>query len=85
MSEKFLLIHFVKTSKRRFEILKILLKGSAMQKEIQNKMNIHRSNLSVLLSAMEKKGLIENKTPGVYRSPIYAITDLGREILRKIK
>jgi predicted transcriptional regulator len=72
---------FVIASKMRVKVLKALEKKPLRPKEITDKIKDWQPYVSKTLFQLEKKELVECLTPDKKAWRVYAITDLGKEVL----
>lgn len=73
---------FVISSKRRLDILKSLNNKPLRPFEIAKKTKYKAPNVSNVLFQLEKEGLVECLTPDKSSWRVYAITQLGKEVLK---
>ncbi|MFW9882661.1 MAG: ArsR family transcriptional regulator [Candidatus Thorarchaeota archaeon] len=73
---------FVFSSKRRERILQGLKKKPLRPFEIARKLKYKAPNVSKTLFQLEKHNLIECITPNKCSWRLYAITDLGKQVLK---
>lgn len=76
---------FVISSKRREKVLVSLEKKPLRPFEIARLTNYKAPNVSVTLFQLEKENLVECLTPEKTSWRIYALTDLGEQVLKQIK
>lgn len=81
----FRLVGFLKASKHRIDILALLENEIVTPTEISNKLNIHRSQVSRLLSELVERRLIEVSTPNLRKGKVYSLTEKGKEYLTIMK
>lgn len=77
------LISFIASSKRRFEILKILNDKSISQPEIKKITGMYKAHVSRALKELSDKKLIICKNPEDNSFKFYEITNLGKDIYRE--
>jgi len=75
---------FIITSKRRLDVLKSLRNKPLRPFEIARKTGYKAPNVSRTLFDLERKKLVECITPDKASWRVYAITDLGKEVLKKM-
>ncbi|WP_295620706.1 winged helix-turn-helix domain-containing protein [uncultured Methanobrevibacter sp.] len=83
-SEK-IIIEFVKLSKNREKVLKALENETLKPTDISKKTDIHRNNVSRILSQLREKDLVRLLNPENKRGRLYELTDYGQEILNLMK
>ena len=83
-SEK-IIIEFVKLSKNREKVLKALENETLKPTDISKKTDIHRNNVSRILSQLREKDLVRLLNPENKRGRLYELTDYGQEILTLMK
>lgn len=79
------LISFVARSRRRIEILKLLIKEEKSQPEIMKLTHMYKAHTSRTIKELVSKKLIICKNPEDREYKFYKITSLGRRILEKTK
>jgi len=84
MGDKWELIGKIKSSEWRSKVLKILKENMKTPSELSEEANISSSHISEVIKDLEKMKLIECKNPNLRKGKIYAITKLGKEILKGI-
>lgn len=75
------LISFLKSSKFRYDILKLMEKNILTPSEISKNANIRFSYVSKLLNELVDKKLVVCMNTESKRARLYKITDLGKNIL----
>ena len=75
---------FVKASKNRIKILKVLSKCKYTPTQLAKKTKIQTPNISKYLKELESRGIIECTTGGLKKGKLYEITDKGCKILKEI-
>ena len=75
---------FIVASKRRNDVLKSLKDKPLRPFEIARKTGYKAPNVSRTLFDLERKKLVECITPDKASWRVYAITDLGKEVLKKM-
>lgn len=83
-SEK-IIIEFIRLSKNREAILKALQGETLKPTDISKKTNIHRNNVSRILSQLREKELVRLLNPENKRGRLYELTGYGEEILNLMK
>lgn len=78
------LIGFVIASKRRMRILRGLAKKPKRPMELVRKLKYYKADVSRELSKLEKKELVKCLTPERKAWRVFMITDLGKEVLKKL-
>lgn len=73
---------FVISSKRRHNTLKELSKEALRPIELSKKTKYEPANISRTLFQLEKNKLVECITPNKKTWRVYAITELGRQVLK---
>lgn len=74
------------SSKVKEQILTVLHRNPPLrQTEIVKKAKQKQQNVSVILNKLEKEGLAECLTPDKKAWKVYAITDLGKEVIEYLK
>ncbi len=76
------LFGFITTSKTRKEVLVALRLKPKSPKEILEEIKRNRAGISKALYQLEKKKLVRCLTPNKKSRNIYAITDLGKQVLK---
>lgn len=71
---------FIKASRHRLMVLKLLSQSTYTPKELSVKLNTHLSEVTRTLSGLEEKGLVACLTPNLQKGRIYSLTGKGREI-----
>ena len=75
------LVSFVRRSKIKGKILKLLLSEPMTPVDIKKALNVHRESVSRALLDMEKKGLVRCITPEEHNFRYYEVTPKGKELL----
>lgn len=83
-SEK-ITVEFIKLSKNREKVLRALDGETLKPTDISKKTNIHRNNVSQILSQLREKELVRLLNPENKRGRLYELTEYGEEILKLIK
>ncbi len=78
------LVAFVMKSEKRKKILELLEKPKT-PKMLSKILNTSLPNISMKLRALEKVGLVECINPQDPKGKIYKLTEVGKEVLKKIK
>lgn len=78
-------ISFIARSKRRQEILKILIEKEKTTPEIMKITKMYKSHTSRTIKELLEKKLIICKNPKDRVFKFYKITDLGKKILKETK
>jgi len=78
------LVSFVLASEMRFKILIRLNNKVHTPTELKKNFDVPISRVSAVLKDLLEKELIENLTPERRKSKMYAITELGKEVLNEI-
>ncbi len=79
------LLGFIKASKHRSSILKLLEDDIFTPTEISNKLNIQLSLVSKYLAELADKELVKVLNPDSRKGKIYSLTDEGKLYLDVIK
>lgn len=79
------LVGFVKASKYIKKVLLALEEGNKTPKEIKNELGFYLSHISQTLKDLMEKNLIVCLTPMLSKGRIYALTELGYEVVKEIK
>lgn len=79
------LLGFIKASKHRGSILKLLEDDILTPTEISNKLNIQLSLVSKYLAELADKELVKVLNPDSRKGKIYSLTDEGKLYLDVIK
>lgn len=82
--EIFEILGYVKISPYRTNTLKSLGDDLKMPSEIAKENNIKTSQVSTALSDLKKKDLVICVNEEVRKGRLYKITDLGKEIIKKL-
>ena len=77
-------IGFVKASKYRWEIIRLLASQLLTPTEISSELDIHKSQVSRYLSELADHGLVKTMTPNLRKGRMYALTDKGKKCLKAI-
>lgn len=75
---------YVNSSKHRKRVVRSLSKSEKTPKEISVETNIYISHVSAVLKDLSQKDVVVCLSPNLRRGRIYALTDEGREIAKKI-
>lgn len=78
------LLGFIKASKYRKRIMRVLEKKMLTTTEISNKLRAHRSQISRSLAELTAKGVVEILTPDLKKGRVYALTELGKKCLNNL-
>lgn len=84
MANKWELIGKVKSSDWRFRVLLALKESVKTPSELSKEVKISYSHISDLLNELGEMKLIACKTPNLRKGKIYAITKLGKDVLKEI-
>ena len=76
---------FLVSSLRRLNVLKALKNKPLRPFEIAKKIKYKAPNVSKTLFQLEKHNLVECITPNKSSWRVYAITDLGKQVLKLLK
>lgn len=79
------LISSVARSRRKQEILELLIEGEKSQVEVMRKTKMYKSHTSRALKELLEKNLIMCKNPDDRVFRFYKITKKGKDILKKVK
>jgi predicted transcriptional regulator len=79
------LLGFIKASKHREEIVKILGEEILTPTEISRALDLHTSQVSRNLAELVEKGLARILTPNLRKGKVYTLTDVGKECLDVLK
>lgn len=79
------LLGFIKASKNRVSIIRLLGEDILTPKEISKTLNIHTSQISRYLSELMKKELVKVLTPNLRKGRIYTLTKNGKRYLNALK
>lgn len=79
------LLGFIKASKHREEIVKILGEEILTPTEISQALDLHTSQVSRNLAELVEKGLARILTPNLRKGKVYTLTDVGKECLYVLK
>ena len=75
---------FVIASRYRTRIVLDLLNGPKTPKELSVNTGFYLSHVSSTLSDLREKGIVECLTPNLRRGKVFALTEKGRKVARKI-
>ncbi len=75
------LISFIRRSRIKGKILKLLLFEPMTPMDIKKSLNTHRESVSRALLDMEKRDLVKCVNPEEHNFRYYAITDKGKEVM----
>jgi len=78
------LLSYILASEYRKKVLRVLLSGPAIPKDISERTNLRISHVSAVLKDLSKRSLVECITPNARKGRIYRITKKGRDILKKL-
>ncbi len=78
------IISFVARSKRRIEVLKLLLNGKKSQPEIMKTTNMYKAHTSRTLKELLERKLIVCRNPEDRSFKFYRITPLGKKVLGEV-
>ena len=84
MGDKWELIGKIKSSELRLKVLRILDTGVKTPSELSKESSISSSHISDVIRELEEMKLIECKNPNLRKGKIYAITNLGKDILKEL-
>ncbi len=85
MGDKWELIGKIKSSDLRLRVLKILNESMKTPSELSKLSNISSSHISDVIKDLTGMKLIECKNPNLRKGKIYAITKLGKDILKELE
>ena len=83
-SEK-IIIEFIKLSRNRELVFRALEGETLKPTDISKKTDIHRNNVSRILTQLREKDLIRLLNPENKRGRLYELTEYGEEILKLMK
>ena len=83
-SEK-IIIEFIKFSRNRELVFRALEGETLKPTDISKKADIHRNNVSRILTQLREKDLIRLLNPENKRGRLYELTEYGEEILKLMK
>ncbi len=83
MAKDWVLISFIKRSRYREMVLKIL-DDTKTPTQLSKLLKIHKAHISVALKTLIKKGLVICYTPGERKYKIFGRTRKGDEILKSL-
>jgi len=78
------LLSYILASQYRKKILKVLLNGPTIPKEIAKKTDLRISHVSAVLKDLSRKELVECITPKARKGRIYRVTEKGKALIEKI-
>jgi len=78
------LIGFVKASSYRSQIMISLKKKNKTPKELKNELGFYISHISSTLNQLISKGLVVCLTPQLKKGKIFALTELGINIINQL-
>ncbi len=84
MINKWELIGKIKSSEWRFKVLKILKENMKTPIELSKEANISSSHISEVIKDLGEMKLIECKNPNLRKGKIFSMTNLGKEILKRV-
>ena len=76
-------VGFIKSSRHRKDIMKLLNTKSLTPTEISTELNTHVSQVTRTLLELEKRDLIKCLTPSLRKGRLYSITEKGKKSLNK--
>jgi DNA-binding MarR family transcriptional regulator len=76
-------INWLKDSKYRVEVLKLLSNNSYISSELADKLSINRASMSRILKKLKEKKFVKGIS-GNSRTTSYIITDLGKNALGEL-
>jgi len=76
---------FIRASKYRKEIIKLLETHPLTPTEITEKSNLHQSHISTTLSELKEENLVKCLNPEATKGRLYSLTKEGEKILKKLK
>ena len=85
MVNKWELAGKLQSSSYRNQVLSKLSENPKTPTQLSKELNIKMSHVSRTLSELVKLNLIESLTPELRKSKLYRITNLGKDVLRKLK
>ena len=84
MSKEVYLLAFIRRSKRRQDILKLLLNQNYTVVDITKQTGMYKSHVSRSLSELKERNLVKCLNPKDRAYRYYKITKKGREIISKL-
>ena len=78
------IVGFVKNSEYRTKTLRFIGESMKMPSEIGEDLHINASQVSNVLADLKSRGLVECKTPKIYKGRLYKNTPLGLKIIKYI-
>lgn len=79
------LLGFIKASKHREEIVRILGEGILTPTEISRALDLHTSQVSRNLAELVEKGLVRILAPDLRKGKVYTLTKIGKGCLDVLK
>lgn len=79
------LLGFIKASKHREEIVKLLENEILTPTEMSRTLDLHTSQVSRNLAELIEKGLVRILTPNLRKGKVYTLTKVGKECLDVLK
>jgi predicted transcriptional regulator len=76
-------IGFIRSSKYRMQIMKLLESNAMTPTEISNELKTHFSQITKTLLELEKRDLVKCLTPSLRKGRLYGITDKGKKTMKK--
>jgi len=76
---------FVIASRYRTKIVLDLLNDPKTPKELSSDTGFYLSHVSSTLSDLIKRGIVECLTPGLRRGKVFALTQIGKTVAKKME
>lgn len=83
--EEWKLRRFLKLGKGRRKVLQVLSGKPYMVSEIASKTETSIPNISRILGELKKAKLVKCLNPEVRKGKVYSITELGKNIMKKVE
>ena len=77
-------VGFLKASKNRLKIFQELSKGERTPKELQVALNLHFSQISMILKELVDRELVICRNVDFRKGKIYALSEKGEEIKKSV-
>lgn len=77
-------IGFLKASKNRLKVFQELSEGEKTPKELQELLNLHFSQISMILRELVDRGLVVCRNVDFRKGKIYTLSEKGEEIKKSV-
>jgi predicted transcriptional regulator len=76
-------VGFIKSSKYRIQIMKLLESNTMTPTEISTHLKTHFSQVTKNLLELEKRDLVKCLTPSLRKGRLYGITEKGKKVVKR--